>query len=29
MVKLMGLETENKDIEANLREIAIGLLKEK
>ncbi len=25
----MGLETENKDIEANLREIAIGLLKEK
>ena len=29
MVKSMGLETENKDIETNLREIAKGLLKEK
>jgi len=29
MVKLMGLETENKDIETNLREIARGLLKDK
>ena len=29
MVILMGLETENKDIETNLREIARGLLKEK
>jgi len=29
MVKSMGLETENKEIENNLREIARGLLKEK
>ncbi len=29
MVMRMGLETENKDIETNLREIARGLLKEK
>jgi len=29
MVRLMGLETENKDIETNLREIARGLLKDK
>ena len=29
MVNLMGLETENKEIETNLREVARGLLKDK
>ncbi len=29
MVMILGLETENKEIESNLREIARGLLKEK